>query len=82
MTVADPYVHNYNKHNSDGYAAYKAIHSKENKRVKRWKKNHANFTTKMKEQNSSAKSQTHISKMHDPYHKYIILNLFIHRTAI
>lgn len=56
------------------------------RKTKEWKdgKKHANFTTEftMKEQNSSAKSQTRINKMHDPYHKYMILNLFIHRTAI
>jgi len=85
LTVADPCVHNYDKHNSEAYTVYKcktfAIHSEENKRVESWEK-HANFTTKMKESNRSNKSQTNINKIHDPYSKYVILNLFIHRTAI
>lgn len=85
MTVADPCVGNYDKHNSEGYPVYKrntfAMHSKENKRVESWEK-HANFTTEMKEPNRSNKSQTNINKIHDPYSKYVMLNLFIHRTAI
>lgn len=73
LTVADPCAGNYGKHNSEGYPVYKcntfAIQSKENKRVESWEKNHADFTTKMKEQNRSNKSQTDINKIHDPYSK-------------
>ena len=80
MTVADPCARIYDKHNSEDYPVYKCNTLKGKQKSEKLEK-----TCKFHNRNEGTKevkSQTNNNKMHDPYHKYIILNLFIHRTAI